>query len=315
MHLFIDTNVFVGFYEMSSDRLDELEKLITVVRKEQATLWLPDQVRREFWKNRESSVIKAIKDFEKGNVLPAVPLLVREDIDFAELLRKTRDLEALKDQITSRVREQIVQEKTRADTAIRTLFQSAQVIDTNPFFTAAHIRALRRQPPGKEEALGDRISWVALLGAVPQGTELHVISDDGDFESDVTKEEIKPYLLKEWQTKKSGNVRLWKRLSQFLASFFPDAKNAIDMERSIAAQSLLNSSSFNETHRAVAELAGFDRFSPEQAQTIMSALLNNSQVRWIASDSDVKNFAETFLKNNSAHLDEDSIRRVQELYS
>jgi hypothetical protein len=191
----------------------------------------------------------------------------------------------------------------------------AQVIDTDPLFTAAHIRALRRQPPGKEEALGDRISWIALLGAVPQAAELHVISDDGDFESEIRKEQIKPYLLKEWQTKNGGNVRLWKRLSQFLASFFPDAKNAIDMERSIAAQSLLNSTSFNETHRAVAELAGFDRFSPEQAQTIMNALLNNSQVRWIASDRDVKAFPESFLKNNFDHLDEDSIKRVREVYS
>ena len=142
-----------------------------------------------------------------------------------------------------------------------------------------------------------------------------MVSDDGDFESKITKEQIKPYLLKEWQTKNGGNVRLWTRLSQFLASFFPDAKNAIDMERSIAAQSLLNSSSFNETHRAVAELAGFDRFSPEQAQTIMNALLNNSQVRWIASDRDVKAFAETFLENNFEHLDEDSITRVREAYS
>jgi hypothetical protein len=43
--------------------------------------------------------------------------------------------------------------------------------------------------------VGDRISCVALLGAVPQGAELHVISDDGDFESEITKAEIKPYLL------------------------------------------------------------------------------------------------------------------------
>jgi hypothetical protein len=49
------------------------------------------------------------------------------------LVRKSRDVEAFKERITSRVREQIVLEKTLADTAIRRLFQSAQVIDTALF--------------------------------------------------------------------------------------------------------------------------------------------------------------------------------------
>jgi len=33
MHLFIDTNIYLGFYEASSDSLLELEKLTTVLKQ------------------------------------------------------------------------------------------------------------------------------------------------------------------------------------------------------------------------------------------------------------------------------------------
>ncbi len=77
MHLFIDVNIFLGFYEATSDSLLELEKLITVLKqKKRAKLWLPDQVKREFWKNRDGSVASVLKEFSKLNGLGSIPRLV-----------------------------------------------------------------------------------------------------------------------------------------------------------------------------------------------------------------------------------------------
>jgi len=74
MHLFIDANIFLGFYEATSDSLLELEKLISVLkRKKRATLWLLDQVKRD-WIHDDSDVKKFISDFlaKYGAVIDAV---------------------------------------------------------------------------------------------------------------------------------------------------------------------------------------------------------------------------------------------------
>lgn len=75
MDMFIDANIFLSFYEASPDALLELAKIATVIKKEKATLWLPDQVKREFWKNREGSIGGALREFEKSAGLGSVPRL------------------------------------------------------------------------------------------------------------------------------------------------------------------------------------------------------------------------------------------------
>ena len=39
MHVFIDANIFVGFFEIAADSLSEIEKLIAVIQTGEATLW------------------------------------------------------------------------------------------------------------------------------------------------------------------------------------------------------------------------------------------------------------------------------------
>ena len=45
MNVFIDTNVFLSFYHLSSDDLEELQKLAVLLRQSKVRLWLPEQVR------------------------------------------------------------------------------------------------------------------------------------------------------------------------------------------------------------------------------------------------------------------------------
>jgi len=65
-------------------------------------------------------------------------------------------------------------------------------------------RALRHTPPRKQEGLGDRLSWVALLTTLPQKAELHIVSQDGDFAGELEREEIHPSLKCEWAKKTAG---------------------------------------------------------------------------------------------------------------
>lgn len=305
MHIFIDANIYLGFYEATSDSLLELEKLFTVLKqKKGAKLWLPDQVKREFWKNRDGSVASVLKEFAKLNGLGSIPRLVQEDPEFDQLKKFSAQLESKKKDIVDRVRSEVAAEKTKADNWIRNLFGLAEEIDTSgDIVRDARERALRHTPPGKQDGLGDRLSWVALLTTLPQKADLHIITEDGDFAGELERDEIHPYLKCEWNKKNGGTVKLWKRASQFLAAHFPEAKNAIEIERTMLIERLEKSPNFATTHAVIADFSDLSHLSHPLATRLASAILNNSQVHWIHDDADVKKFVTDFLANYGGVID------------
>lgn len=298
MHIFIDTNIYLAFYESSTDSLVDLENLATVLKqKKESKLWLPDQIKREFWKHRDGSVADAFKEFTKSSGLGAVPRLVLEDAEFTQLKKLSGQLESKKQEIIDRVRNEVANEKTKADEWVRNLFVLAEEIDTSgEIVTLARERALRHTPPGKQDGLGDRIAWVALLNRIPAKSDLHIISNDGDYAGELKKDEIHPYLKSEWEKKNTGHIKLWKRISQFLAAIFPDAKNAIEIERTLMIEGLEASPNFATTHSVIAQCPSLTNLNAALANRLAMAVLNNPQVRWIHSDKDVRAFITTFLQ-------------------
>lgn len=296
MHIFIDANVYLSFYETSADALLELEKLEAMIMAGKATLWLPDQVKREFWKNREGSIDAALVTFQKSGDFGSVPLLVREDAEFSDLKKLFGAFEKKKTEIIGRVEQQVAREQTAADNRVRSLFKLAKEIDTSgKIFAEAHERALRHSPPGKQDGLGDRLSWIALLKTLPANSDLHIISVDGDFASEANRDEIKPYLKAEWIKKNKGTVKLWKRASQFLAAHFSDAAKAIQTERALLVERLETSSNFMTTHAVIAEFSDLSHLEKPLIDRLARAILDNSQVSWLVGDEDVKQFVEKFL--------------------
>lgn len=69
MNLFIDTNIYLTFFHFSSDDLEELKKLIVVIKEGQINLILPDQVIDEFKRNREVKIADALKDLKSKKYL------------------------------------------------------------------------------------------------------------------------------------------------------------------------------------------------------------------------------------------------------
>jgi predicted nucleic acid-binding protein len=55
VHLFIDTNIFLSFYAYASDDVEELRKLTKLISTDQLKLYLTEQVRDEFYRNRETN--------------------------------------------------------------------------------------------------------------------------------------------------------------------------------------------------------------------------------------------------------------------
>ena len=145
-------------------------------------------------------------------------------------------------------------------------------------------------PPGKPGSMGDRINWEILLEQVADSTDLHLISKDGDFGSPLLAAP-NGYLIDEWQTKKGGNLALHDQLKPFLAQHFPQIQLAIDVEKRVAIERLINSGSFAMTHGAISGLQPFvDVLTPAEIAELIDAAENNPQVGWIAQDPDVRAF-------------------------
>ena len=60
MNLFLDTNVYLGFYKLSGDDLEQLKKLVIAVRDQGTTLLLTEQTRDEFERNREKTAADSL---------------------------------------------------------------------------------------------------------------------------------------------------------------------------------------------------------------------------------------------------------------
>jgi len=52
LNLFIDTNILLSFYHLTSDDLEELRKLSALLKKREVRLFVPDQVVHEFASRR-----------------------------------------------------------------------------------------------------------------------------------------------------------------------------------------------------------------------------------------------------------------------
>jgi hypothetical protein len=162
-----------------------------------------------------------MEEFSNHNLLGKAPLLVREDGSYKSLKDALGVLEKERTEIVKRIKEQLESEETLADKIIKELFGLSTSIDSDKddIFVRAQRRALCHTPPGKSENIGDRLAWESLLEALPEGSKLHLITDDGDYESDLTPGQPRPYLQFEWNQKKSGEVFMEANIPVYCCNF------------------------------------------------------------------------------------------------
>lgn len=304
MNLFIDTNVLLNFFHFSKDSLEELEKVFVLQNYGKISLWLTDQVELEFSRNRETKIADALKKFLDEKPNSGIPHVARGYPESDQLIEALKQVNSSRDQLMVKVRNDISEKSLYADKLIKEIFaKSTRIKFTEGQFCAAKRRSDLRSPPGKNNSLGDAINWEALLEAIPEGQDIFIVSEDGDFASPLDAERLSDFLTEEWAGKKKSKAVLYKRLSQFLSLMFPDAKVAAELEKDILIAELANSGSFATTHQAVADLSKFASFSPKQASEIADAYIVNSQVGWIATDEDVHAFGKKIQEAHSATLD------------
>ena len=222
--LFMDANIYLSFFSYSKDDLERLRQITTEMAENKIQLIVTTQVLDEVNRNRERKIRDAIKQFEQNRLSQEVPTLM-EGISGADEFPKMLSLaEKARDALVKKAENLARDRQLGADKVLKQLFQSAiKVKVTKEIYASALCRNRIGNPPGKGTTIGDEIHWEALLSYCDEGTDLHLVSRDGDFRSPLdenkrTDASPNAFLIEEWREKKGGELYLHTELGAFLKS-------------------------------------------------------------------------------------------------
>ncbi|WP_264543045.1 MULTISPECIES: PIN domain-containing protein [Flavobacterium] len=202
-NLYIDTNVYLTFYHFSNEDLEELKKLIALINTDNIKLYLPEQTKNEFDRNREVKIadsLDKLRGVKLGNQFP----MICHSYDEYDLMKKAiKQFETNKSKLLEKLQHDAESETLLADEVLNQLFSKAEFIETsNEVLNRAILRYDIGNPPGKDKSYGDAINWESLLEDASDYEDLFFISDDKDYYSKLNDKKFNEYLLKEWKEKK-----------------------------------------------------------------------------------------------------------------
>lgn len=312
MNIFIDTNVFLSFYHLSSDDLGELKKLAVLARRGDIKLFLPDQVVDEFRRNRANKIADAMKKLRDQRIGLQFPQICRQYTAYAKLREAQAEYEKHHAILIERIEADIASSTLEADKVVEELFTAARVVATpSDLVERARIRTDLGKPPGKRGSLGDAINWELVLANVPVDEDLYFLTDDADYFSALDANSLDPYLVDEWSRNKRSRLLLYKRISAFFAGHFPHIELGTEKEKDRLIEELASSRKFAQTQDLIRKLSQFSDFSNAQTNEILGAAVSNDQVYWIADRPDVRRFLDSIVSGREAQLDQENLRRLR----
>jgi hypothetical protein len=314
MYLFIDTNILLSFYSLNQDDLDELNKIIVAIDKQQITLLFTDQIIDEFNRNREQRIDGAIKSLRTQTFNPQFPQLC-EDYPEVETLRESlKHYEQAHASLTEKILIDIKAKTLKADLIIQSLFSlGKQLTNSTAILDRARFRMGVGNPPGKNNSLGDAINWECLLDETPDGEDLYFITGDKDYCSALNDDEFSDFLLTEWYNRKQTKIYFYKRLSSFCKEQFPEIALASVRDKEFLIRDLVNSQSIAATQAAIDKLSYYSEFTAAQVNTIVTAAISNRQVVWSIENDRVRSFLQLVVANNEQYLDPASLASIRGL--
>ena len=313
MHLFLDTNTYLGFYKLSGDDLEELEKLVVAVRSGKTVLYLTEQVRNEFRRNRSRTVRESLKYVEDSRLPSSFPRLLANLDGYKELREALAEYEKRRATLLDEARRQAKEARLQADGRIEELFGLSKdlPLDDEIIATATKRHDLGN-PPGKKDSLGDAINWESLLAHVREGDDLTMVTADKDFQSALDESALDEFLVHEWDDRKHSAISLHTSLTALFRSRYPDIKLAADLEKELAINSLIASPNFRSTHLAISKLSNYADYTPDQVRALIAAAMTNNQISQILTDDDVKLLYAMLSDRYTKHIEPDELSWLRE---
>lgn len=312
MNVFLDTNIYLNFYHFTSDDLDELKKLFILQESKKLNVYITEQVKNEFLRNRENKLFDALKKFNEDNIKETIPNIIKEyQEDYENYKKVIVKFKELKNFIKNKISNDISNNNLKADKLIEYIFNKSIKFEFNDYiFNEAKKRFDLGNPPGKDKSYGDAINWLSLLNFINYTEDIYIITDDTDFYSIIDKNKINDFLLKEWILLKKSNIFIYKNISDFIKDKYPEFKLNNEYIKRLFIDGLKNSHNFLETHNIISNLNKFSYFSLEEAENILLYSLENSQVCMIISDDDIRLFLEKIIDANKDNIDENLINKI-----
>ncbi len=291
MYLFIDANIFLSFYHLTSEDLAELEKLAVLIQNKEIDLLLPQQIIDETWRNRASKINDSLQAFKKTRFSIPYPAYCKDYQQYEKMRKHQKILEDYHSEMIKLIQRDIDLKELKADKLLIRLFDLGNVIERTPeIIYKARERIDIGNPPGKKNSLGDAVNWESLLSATPKHFSLNLIADDSDFYSPLDSGKLNEFLYDEWHTAKETKIIFYRRLSDFFKIHFKDINLETELEKDQLIEQLSGSGSFANTHAVIAKLSRYSGFTQKQVEDIIQALLLNNQISMIVDDDDVHEF-------------------------
>lgn len=311
--LFVDTNILLSFYHLTSEDLEELRKLVALIDNSQIGLILTDQVRNEFLRNRASKIADAMKKLQDARFSISFPAFAKDYPEYAELRTLLDKVGKKHAQLVETITADATSSSLKADALVNDLFAKATVTTvTDEIYLDALKRVRLGNPPGKEGSLGDAVNWECLLATIQGETNVYFVSEDKDYRSQLSPPKMNEYLEFEWEDRKKANIYFYTRISDFFKANFPNIKIASEVERDLQITQLSESGSFATTHLVIAKLSKHTDFSPSQIEQLVSVAQTNNQIKWILGDADVHAFYAALLKHE-AKLQPEILNQLQQV--
>ena len=313
MNTFMDTNIYLSFYQYSNDDLEELKKLSILCSRNDCTLLINDQLISEYKRNRENKIHESLSNLVKQNLDLKFPHICEDYPEFIKMRDAQRKYSQAHDGVIEKIKKDVESMNLKADKTIAQLFLTSKRIKiTEEIYEHAHKRVILGNPPGKKDSIGDAIHWEGLLSAIKKGEDIFFISDDSDFDSPLNKYKLNSFLEEEWSEKKDSKIHYFRSLSSFFTVHFPDISLESEIKKESLIEELSRSGNFATTHEKINQLSKFSGFTMTQINSIIAASISNTQILWIINDEDVKNFLFGLISGKESEIDQDYLHLLYE---
>lgn len=316
LHVFIDANIFLDFYDLHHEDLESLDHLIKLVENEEIKLFTTPQVEREVSRHRSTRLSDAYKKFKDSKASISMPVICQAYPEYSQIRRIQKEIQSIKSDLSKKLWSDIEEKTLKADTTLSKLFEISEKLDSDSLIDRAAVRYRMGNPPGKKKGgYGDEINWEALLKGVPGDNHFILISGDGDYRSNLNEEKINQFLKEEWERKKESKIIFYDSLTSFFQEQEIDIELRWEEEKNKLVQKLSESPNFATTHEVIEKLSKFNIFEERQIIGIGRAAIVNSQVSWIAQDPDVNSFYSDYVLSNLEMFEEDDKEVLKEIFS
>jgi len=223
MKLFIDANIYLDYFRVSSEKLSSLKVLKKLLNKKKLILLIPQQTIEEYIRMRGSVVeetrrelLLKQKDF-KSIVTPNTKNWKKAE----KIKEKVKAVKIAYSGLIKEYDKKIIEEKTDADILIKNIFDlGRQLKESKSILKKSYVRYMKGNPPRKSNySYGDAIIWELLLKNAIKDN-LAIITRDRDFITEQKGEKVlNIFLQKEWEKKTNKKINLFTSLGKFINQF------------------------------------------------------------------------------------------------